>query len=154
MRTSLGMTQEELALKCGYKSRSSINKIELVRDLPLKKLLLVARALNVSPNYLLGYEDDNSIGNTIMNNSKNGGNNMLILVKNKKEIIKSAETREELQDKIREIFSAATSKKEEDEEVWLYHNSVSSWKLSLGNRKDRSIKKVDVYEIWDAIPID
>lgn len=37
-REELKMSQEELAQKCGYKSRSSINKIEMSRDLPLKKV--------------------------------------------------------------------------------------------------------------------
>ena len=36
-RTELGMTQEELAKKAGYKSRSSINKIELSRTLSNSK---------------------------------------------------------------------------------------------------------------------
>ena len=31
-REELGMSQEELAKKIGYKSKSSINKIELVTD--------------------------------------------------------------------------------------------------------------------------
>ena len=57
-REELGMTQEELAFKCGYKSRSSINKIELARDLPLKKVSVIAKALNVSPGYIMGWEDN------------------------------------------------------------------------------------------------
>lgn len=45
-RIELGMSQEELAKKLGYKSRSSINKFELSRDLPLNKVQEVAKALN------------------------------------------------------------------------------------------------------------
>lgn len=56
-RLELGLTQEELAKKAGYKSRSSINKIELSRDLPLPKVQEVARILDCSPSYLLGWED-------------------------------------------------------------------------------------------------
>ena len=45
-REALGMSQEELATKIGYKSRSSINKIEKDgRGLPQSKILLIARAL-------------------------------------------------------------------------------------------------------------
>ena len=62
-RIELGMSQEELAKKCGYKSRSSINKIELARDLPLAKLTIAAKALECSPAYLLGWIDIN--GNDI-----------------------------------------------------------------------------------------
>ena len=46
-RLELGLSQDELAKKVGYKSRSSINKIELSRDLPLKKVELMAKALNL-----------------------------------------------------------------------------------------------------------
>lgn len=56
-RLELGLTQEELAKKAGYKSRSSINKIELSRDLPLTKVKEVARILDCTPSYLLGWED-------------------------------------------------------------------------------------------------
>ena len=56
-REELGLTQEELAKKCGYKSRSSINKIELSRELPLKKISLMADALETTPSYLMGWEE-------------------------------------------------------------------------------------------------
>lgn len=55
-RIELGMTQDELAKIVGYKSRSSINKIELSRDLPLKKVSLIAAALDTPPGYLMGWE--------------------------------------------------------------------------------------------------
>lgn len=57
-RERLGMTQEELAKKVGYKSRSSVNKVETCRDLSLKKVNQYAIALGVSPSYLLGWEDE------------------------------------------------------------------------------------------------
>ena len=60
-RLELGLTQEEVAKKAGYKSRSSINKIELSRDLPLPKVQEVARILDCSPSYLLGWEDKTNI---------------------------------------------------------------------------------------------
>ena len=60
-RLELGITQEELAKKAGYKSRSSVNKIELSRDLPLTKVKAVAKILECSPSYLLGWEDNNDI---------------------------------------------------------------------------------------------
>ena len=57
-REQLGMTQEEVAKKCGYKSRSSINKIELSRDLPLRKVQLMADALETTPSELMGWTED------------------------------------------------------------------------------------------------
>jgi transcriptional regulator with XRE-family HTH domain len=56
-RIELNMTQDELAKKVGYKSRSSIQKIEAARDLPLKKISLMALALDCSPGYLMGWEE-------------------------------------------------------------------------------------------------
>ena len=58
-RESLGMTQDELARAAGYKSRSSINKIEVDgRGLPQKKIVDIAKALKVTPSYLMGWEDE------------------------------------------------------------------------------------------------
>ena len=57
LRLEKGMTQEELAHKVGYKSRVSINKIELQRDVPIKKVALIAEALGVEPSYIMGWED-------------------------------------------------------------------------------------------------
>lgn len=56
-RESLCMTQEELAHKLGYKSRSSVNKVENSRELSNKKVLQYASALNISPAYLMGWEE-------------------------------------------------------------------------------------------------
>jgi len=58
-REELGMTQDELAVKTGYKSRSSINKIERGgNSLPQTKIVAFARALDTTPSFLLGWEDD------------------------------------------------------------------------------------------------
>ena len=57
-REELGLSQEELAKRVGYKSRSSINKIELDgRGLPQKKIVAFAKALQTSPAYLMGWID-------------------------------------------------------------------------------------------------
>ena len=58
-RLELGMTQEELAKTIGFKSRSSINKIEIgSHQLPRKRIVASAIALNVSIDYLLGLDDN------------------------------------------------------------------------------------------------
>ena len=57
-REELNMTQEELATKLGYKSRSSINKIELGKnDITQHKVVEFANALNTTPAYLMGWTD-------------------------------------------------------------------------------------------------
>jgi repressor LexA len=61
-REELGWSQEELANKVGYKSRSSINKIEIDgRGLPQSKIVAFAKALNTTPAYLMGWDDVSSI---------------------------------------------------------------------------------------------
>lgn len=58
-REELNMTQDELANKVGYKSRSSVNKIEIDgRGLPQKKIVAFANALETTPAYLMGWEDN------------------------------------------------------------------------------------------------
>ena len=58
-REKLNMTQDELARLTGYKSRSSINKIEKGgNDLPQSKIVLFAKALKTTPSYLMGWEDE------------------------------------------------------------------------------------------------
>ena len=59
-RELLGMSQDELAKKVGYKSRSSINKIEVDgRGLPQSKIVEFAKALETTPAYLMGWETPN-----------------------------------------------------------------------------------------------
>ena len=54
-RERLNMTQDELAKKLGYKSRSSINKIESgENDIPPSKVIDFAKALDVTVMDLLG----------------------------------------------------------------------------------------------------
>ncbi|WP_072593778.1 helix-turn-helix domain-containing protein [Streptobacillus ratti] len=56
-RINLGLTQEELAQKIDYKTKGSIARIENgERDLPIDKLKLLAKALNTTPEYLVGWE--------------------------------------------------------------------------------------------------
>lgn len=69
-REELGMSQEELALKAGYKSRSSINKIEVDgRGLPQSKIMAIAKALQTTPTLLLGWEHEISSTREFINSS-------------------------------------------------------------------------------------
>lgn len=59
LRMKLGLTQEELAAKVGYKTKSAINKIELgVNDLPQKKIVVFADALDTTPAALMGWSEE------------------------------------------------------------------------------------------------
>lgn len=58
LRAEKGLSQQELAKLTGYQDRSSIAKIESgVVDLPQSKILLFAKALDVSPEKLMGLSD-------------------------------------------------------------------------------------------------
>ena len=61
MRKRLGWTQEELAKKMGYKSKSTINKIELgINDIPQSKIVQFAKVFNTTPAHLMGWNDEDS----------------------------------------------------------------------------------------------
>ena len=58
VRKRLGMTQEELAHRVGYQTKSAINKIEMgLREVPQKKIAAFATALGVTPGQLMGWEE-------------------------------------------------------------------------------------------------
>lgn len=57
-REELGLSQQELAKRMGYRSRSSINKIELGKNtVSLSKLARLAEALETTVEYLLADEN-------------------------------------------------------------------------------------------------
>ena len=58
-REQLEMSQDELARRLGYKSRSSINKIENdASGLPQTKIAAIAAALQTTPAYIMGWEEE------------------------------------------------------------------------------------------------
>lgn len=57
-REQMGLSQEDLAARMGYSSRSSINKIENGRPCSQKIIARLAEALNVSVPYLMGWEEE------------------------------------------------------------------------------------------------
>lgn len=57
-REELGLSQDELGKRLGYKSRSSINKIELdQRNLTQSKIKAIAEALETTPAYIMGWDE-------------------------------------------------------------------------------------------------
>ena len=66
-REQLNMSQYELARKLGYKSRSSINKIELgLQNLTQSKIKAIADALDTTPAYIMGWEDEQALPDNII----------------------------------------------------------------------------------------
>ena len=61
-RIELGLTQDELALMVGYSGKSSINKIEKdTRGMSIDKMKEIAKALHVSPAYIMGWDEDENV---------------------------------------------------------------------------------------------
>lgn len=66
LRTEKDMSQDELAKRSGYGSRSTINKIELgINDVPQSKIKAIAEALGVSVGTLLCWDEFDESHNTI-----------------------------------------------------------------------------------------
>ena len=62
MRKEMGMTQEELAKRMGYKSKSTINKIEMgINDIPQSKIVKFAEVLRTTPAQLMGWKDETQL---------------------------------------------------------------------------------------------
>ena len=60
-REELGMTQEELAEKLGYKTKSTITKIECgINDPVLSRVSAFAEALNTTVSYFMNWEETSS----------------------------------------------------------------------------------------------
>lgn len=58
-REELKITQEELAVKLGYKSKTTIAKIENgTNDIVQSKVVEFAKALNTTVAYLMGWDDN------------------------------------------------------------------------------------------------
>ena len=58
-RIQLGMTQDELAEKVGYSGKSMIARIEKGDiDLQVPKIISIAKALNIDPNDLMGWNNE------------------------------------------------------------------------------------------------
>lgn len=76
-RLDLGMTQEELADKVGFKARASVSRLEGGdRNIPLSKLKKLAEVLETTVGYLMGMEDNmgtttTNTGNHNMTNTNN-----------------------------------------------------------------------------------
>ena len=59
LREKYGMTQEELAHRVGYTSKTTINKIEMgVNDIQQNKIVRFAQALHTTPGALMGWVEE------------------------------------------------------------------------------------------------
>lgn len=68
VRILRGLSQDELAKRCGYKSRSAINKIETGINVPIYKLKIITEMLNIDVTIIL---NENEFNNFYENNRSN-----------------------------------------------------------------------------------
>ena len=62
LRIKAGLTQEQLAIKIGYSTKTSISKIENdVLDINQSTIVALARALNTTPSIIMGWEEKEAI---------------------------------------------------------------------------------------------
>lgn len=66
-REELNMSQDELAKRLGYKSRSSITKIEKDgRDVPKRKIDEIAKVLMTTPAYIMGWDNNTGKNSAVL----------------------------------------------------------------------------------------
>lgn len=77
LRTRQGMTLEELGSKVGV-GKSTVRKWETgeIANMRRNKISSLANALNVSPSYLMGWEDEINVDMDMRNNSGTISNNI------------------------------------------------------------------------------
>lgn len=71
-REELGMSQDELAKKVGYTSRTTVNKIEKgANNLRQTKISEFAKALDCTPGYLMGWSNSTDSNVVVYKDIKN-----------------------------------------------------------------------------------
>lgn len=113
-RNELNMSQEELAQKLGYKSRSSINKIEKGQnDIPQSKIIDFAKALDTTPEYLMGWEE----------NKSNDSQQINLPELNKKD---ERQIESDLEDMMNSMSSAAYEGKDDFEDIEAFKATIKA----------------------------
>ena len=131
-RIELKLTQEDLAKKAGFKTKGAISRIENnQRDITQSQVVDFAKALNTTPSYLMGWDNEEYLLNqdeiTIVDNyrdsNKEGQNKILNYSKDIKQLYPYEPSREEMIEYIKEYeigiaaLSGYTSENEVDDDM-------------------------------------
>ena len=125
-REELGMTQDELAERMGYKSRSTITKIEKgVNDVTQSTLIKFAKALNTTPRYLLGWEDLQNQNSAIVP--------LISIMREDGEFVNLVDVFHQNRDKLQPLVSMMCADEEFLSMVWELANLDDSQRASIRN---------------------
>lgn len=100
LRINAGLTQEELARKIGT-TKQNIYKYEMniVSNIPSDKIEAMAKIFNVSPSYIMGWDDSPTVNDTILsdlNRKDNSIENDVIIYSRDGKTIKKKFTKEQM----------------------------------------------------------
>lgn len=164
LRIRLGLSQEDLAKKVGYKDRTSIAKIESGKvDIPQSKIIEFANALDTTPSRLMGWENlpslhqrkkmfnffyNYGIGVEYIPNSNSDGFDELIFYKGT-----------QYEDAFNDLYSLYLDLKDKKDKV-LIQNTLDAYFSNYGNNytktSDFEIKKLSdrthTVKIYGRIP--
>ena len=125
-REELGMTQDELAERMGYKSRSTIAKIEKgVNDVTQTTLVKFAKALNTTPSYLMGWTDKENQNSRIVP--------LISIMREDGEFLNLVDEFNKKSDKLKPLVTMMCANDEFLDMVWDLANLDDSQRASIGN---------------------
>ena len=131
-REELGLSQEELAEKMNYKSKTSIHKIEVgITDLPLSKVKELAAVLKTTPAYLMGWEEKISILDDIaitpLSNYELEALNKILTGENSIESTYLSLDKKDSKETLSQILKKLKSLKKEKSEINLSKETLNFW---------------------------
>lgn len=114
-RTEKDLSQTDLAKLCGYYDKTVISRFEHAgNDISMKQVKRIAEALNVSPAYLMGWEEDEKVKQLI--NAYEHGDFLRSITDNEIELLKRI--------RILEAFYTKEQIERGLEFITLYQNSI------------------------------
>ena len=121
-----GWTQEELAHRMGYKSKSTVNKIEMgINDIPQSKVVQYAEVLGVTPAFLMGWEDEQNRNSAIVP--------LIAVLREDDTFLNLTEVFYEKKDKLQPLVSMMCADEVFFDMVWDLANLDDSQRASIGN---------------------
>lgn len=138
-RLELNMTQEELALKVGYKTKGAISRIENGdRDISQSQITAFAKALNTTEAYLMGWEETSTDILTLPPTPKHSEKEEFSIEDLPEFFETATEAKDFVFNKTRVFgFNGLDVTKLSDDELLMYANSILSTVKMLSRRLNK-----------------